>query len=140
MLSIQQRPFSPDGCTEAGHWEGDLIIGKDRRSVIGTLVERQTRLVRLLLFANVMGRPCTMGCERGLPFPPTTAAGCYERHPKRTVDGTCGASLQALRDPESRWRKAAICARVTGSLGSYRPVLPTPSVMPSALSHLTASS
>jgi transposase, IS30 family len=48
MLSIHQRPFPPDDRTQAGHWEGDLIIGKEQRSAIGTLVERQTRLVRLL--------------------------------------------------------------------------------------------
>ncbi len=39
MRLINQRPFSPDDRTEAGHWEGDLIIGKDQRSAIGTLVE-----------------------------------------------------------------------------------------------------
>ncbi|WP_442952866.1 IS30 family transposase [Pedococcus sp. 5OH_020] len=48
MLSIHQRPFLPQDRSQAGHWEGDLIIGKDQRSAIGTLVERKTRLVRLL--------------------------------------------------------------------------------------------
>jgi len=48
MLSIHQRPFPPGDRGEAGHWEGDLIIGKDQQSAIGTVVERQTRLVRLL--------------------------------------------------------------------------------------------
>ena len=48
MLTIHHRPFDPEDRSEAGHWEGDLIIGKDQRSAIGTLVERQTRLLRLL--------------------------------------------------------------------------------------------
>lgn len=48
MLTIHHRPFDPADRSEAGHWEGDLIIGKDQRSAIGTLVERQTRVLRLL--------------------------------------------------------------------------------------------
>jgi len=48
MLTIRHRPFDPLDRSEAGHWEGDLIIGKDQGSAIGTLVERQTRTVRLL--------------------------------------------------------------------------------------------
>lgn len=48
MLTIGQRPFQPGDRSQAGHWEGDLIIGKDQGSAIGTLVERQTRMVRLL--------------------------------------------------------------------------------------------
>jgi len=47
-LTIRHRPFDPLDRSEAGHWEGDLIIGKDQGSAIGTLVERQTRTVRLL--------------------------------------------------------------------------------------------
>jgi transposase, IS30 family len=48
MLTIRQRPFLPEDRSQAGHWEGDLIVGKDQGSAIGTLVERQTRMVRLL--------------------------------------------------------------------------------------------
>ena len=48
MLSIHQRPFQPEDRSEAGHWEGDLIVGRDHGSAIGTLVERTTRTIRLL--------------------------------------------------------------------------------------------
>jgi IS30 family transposase len=48
MLTIHQRPFAPEDRSQPGHWEGDLIVGKDQGSAIGTLVERQTRMVRLL--------------------------------------------------------------------------------------------
>jgi IS30 family transposase len=48
MRTIHQRPFLPEDRSQAGHWEGDLIVGKDQHSAIGTLVERTTRTVRLL--------------------------------------------------------------------------------------------
>ena len=48
MATIHDRPFPPQDRTQAGHWEGDLIVGRGQASVIGTLVERQTRTVRLL--------------------------------------------------------------------------------------------
>jgi IS30 family transposase len=48
MVLIDERPKEVDAKEVPGHWEGDLLIGKNRQSQLGVLRERKTAYTLLI--------------------------------------------------------------------------------------------
>ena len=48
MISIHERTKEVEDRIIPGHWKGDLIVGKDHKTAMGTIVERTTRTVILV--------------------------------------------------------------------------------------------
>lgn len=51
-ISIEKRPAEAANRIIPGHWEGDLLMGHNNESALGTLVERTTRITFLVQLKN----------------------------------------------------------------------------------------
>lgn len=46
-VGIEERPVEVETRTEPGHWEADTVVGAEREGALLTLVERQSRLLKV---------------------------------------------------------------------------------------------
>jgi transposase, IS30 family len=126
MINITERPAQADDRAVPGHWEGDLILGKNNLSAIGTLVERTTgytllvhlpdgykaEQVRDALTAKIKTIPdilrASLTWDQGI-----------EMHEWKDVSVAADIDIY-LCDPHSPWQRAT-CENTNGLLRQYFP-------------------
>jgi transposase, IS30 family len=107
-----------------GHWEGDLVIGKDGGSAVATLVERTSRF---LILVGLTGRDSLTVGEAVI-----AATGNLPAEIRRSLTWDCGAEMARhatitatglpvfFAHPHSPWERGS-----NENLGPHRPrVLP----------------
>jgi len=130
MINIAERPAQADDRAAPGHWEGDLILGKNNASAIGTLVERTTgytmlvhlpdgytaEQVRDALATKIQTIPdilrASLTWDQGI-----------EMHAWKDVSIAADIDIYFC-DPHAPWQRAT-CENTNGLLRQYSPRAPT---------------
>jgi IS30 family transposase len=82
---IEERPAEAEGRAVPGHWEGDLVIGKDGRTAVATLVERTSRF---LILVPLTGRDSLTVGQAVI-----AATGGLPAQVRRSLTWDCGAEM-----------------------------------------------
>jgi transposase, IS30 family len=125
MTPIAERPAEVATRTVPGHWEGDLIKGARNGSVVGTLVERTTRLVILARMDGTDARSAREGFTKKLRHVPAPLRKTLtDDRGKEMAEHERLAARLAIRvffaDPYSPWQRGTN-ENTNGLLRQYLP-------------------
>jgi transposase, IS30 family len=126
MVMISERPAEVEDRAVPGHWEGDLIIGKDNKSAIGTLVERSTRFVMLLHLPDGYGpEPVAAAMTRAMGGLPDAIRRSLTWDQGQEMTGHARIAVAAdldiyFCDPHSPWQRGSN-ENTNGLLRQYFP-------------------
>jgi IS30 family transposase len=87
---LDERPVEVEGRAVPGHWEGDLVIGKDGKSAVATLVERTSRF---LILVPLTGRDSLTVTQAII-----SAVGTLPATVKRSLTWDCGSEMALHKD------------------------------------------
>jgi transposase, IS30 family len=126
MINLSQRPAEADDRAVRGHWEGDLILGHNCRSAIGTLVERTTGYTMLVHLPDGHGAEHVRDAltKKIKTIPDILGASLtwdqgIEMHECKEVSVAGDIDIYFC-DPHSPWQRAT-CENTNGLLRQYFP-------------------
>ena len=71
IKTIHDRPKEVEERKIPGHWEADLIKGKDNKSAVATLIERNTRLCVLAVLPDAKAESVRLALTEAMAYLPT---------------------------------------------------------------------
>ncbi len=125
MVSIHVRPPEIEDRLVPGHWEGDLIKGKDNASAVGTLVERSSGYVMLVKMNNATATSAVEGFSASLNRMPLLIrkSMTYDQGREMTrhaeITQKTGVAIYFC-DPHSPWQRGSN-ENINGLIRQYLP-------------------
>ncbi|MGK7041358.1 IS30 family transposase [Klebsiella pneumoniae] len=125
IKTIHERPAEVQERKIPGHWEADLIKGKDNKSSIATLIERNTRLCILATLPDAKAESVRKALTEALKYLPAelrktlTYDRGREMSEHKILEEDLGIDVYFC-DPHSPWQKGT-CENMNGLIRQYLP-------------------
>lgn len=125
IKTIHNRPPEVEERKIPGHWEADLIKGKDNKSAVATLIERNTRLCLLAVLPDAKAESVRHALTEAMAYlpPELRKTLTYDRGREMAQHKQLAEDLDIdvyFCDPHSPWQRGT-CENMNGLIRQYLP-------------------